>query len=58
MKIASFNINNINRRFTKLASAMGGVGYKLPQEARQAFAQAIVDVADVWSPLACIGIFT
>ena len=47
MKIASFNINNINRRFTNLASATGGVGHKLPQEAPQAFAQAIVDVAEV-----------
>ena len=45
MKIASFNINNINRRLTNLASA--GMGHNLPQEAPQAFAQAIVDVAEV-----------
>jgi hypothetical protein len=47
MKITSFNINNINRRFTNLASATGGMGHNLPQEAPQAFAQAIVDVAEV-----------
>ena len=47
MKIASFNINNINRRFTNLASATGGMRHNLPQEAPQAFAQAIVDVAEV-----------
>jgi hypothetical protein len=46
MKITSFNINNINR-FTNLASATGGMGHNLPQEAPQAFAQAIVDVAEV-----------
>jgi pimeloyl-ACP methyl ester carboxylesterase len=42
MKISSFNVSNINRRFIT-----GGVGHNLPQEAPHAFAQAIVDVAEV-----------
>jgi hypothetical protein len=58
MKIASFSINDINRCFTNLASATGGVGHNLPQEALQAFALAIVDDAEVSSPLACVGIVT
>ena len=48
MKISSFNVSNIDRRFTNLASAHpGGVGHNLPQEAPHALAQAIVDVAEV-----------